>query len=87
MDISKAFEANNYVEEIKKLDKKIYWVEKFISETVNFSGKGELRFVTFDNKIYNILLEEQSEVDEISAIILDYYHKKRKLIMETIEEL
>lgn len=87
MDISKALEASNYVEEIKKLDKKIHWVEEFISKTVNFSSKGELRFMTFDNGLYNILLEEQNEVDEIAILILDYYNKRRDSIEKIIEEL
>lgn len=86
MDIDKAHKISNIVQEIAKLEKKIKWVNEFSKKSSCFD-RGELSFRTIDGKLYNILLEERYESEEISDLILGYYNNKKELLLKKIEEL
>lgn len=86
MNIKKAYEASNFIKEITKLENKIKWLNEFIEKSNSFD-KGELALRTIDGCYYNILLEEEYELTELTEIILNYYNDKKDSLLKTIEKL
>lgn len=86
MNVDKAYKVSGIVQEISKLENKIKWVNEF-SKKSNLYDRGELTFRVIDGSVYNILLDEKYELDEIVNLILDYYNNKKESLLNKIEEL